>query len=57
MERDEIRKDLEEYGVEEILAQYMSNTDAGELVAEYILSLQKERDLYKDIAESCECNN
>lgn len=41
-EKDEIRKDLEEYGVEEILTQYMMNAYAEELVVEYIDSLNVE---------------
>lgn len=36
MNKDDIRKDLEEYGIEEILAQYMMNADAEEYVLKII---------------------
>lgn len=39
--KEEIQSDLKEYGIEEILAQYMMNSHAEELVREYIDNLKE----------------
>jgi hypothetical protein len=48
MDKASIKKDLNEFGVSEILAQYMANPNAEEVVLEYIQDLEESKERWKN---------